>query len=64
MKHQYIVVEDLNGEYHLFRSTFWAAMENHEEYEVVAQFRSWSEAKAYMSTISSLKLLSIKEEEE
>ena len=44
MKHQYIVVEDLNGEYHLFRSTFWAAMENHEEYEVVAQFRSWSEA--------------------
>lgn len=61
MKHQYIVVEDLNGDYHLFRSTFWASMENQEEYEVVAQFRSWSEAKAYMST---LKLFSIKEEED
>lgn len=60
MKHQYIVVEDLNGDYHLFRSTFWASMENQEEYEVVSKFNSWSEAKSYMST---LKLFSIKEEE-
>ena len=60
MKHQYIVVEDLNGNYHLFRSTFWASMENQEEYEVVSKFNSWAEAKSF---ISILELLSIKEEE-
>lgn len=60
MKHQYIVVEDLNGGYHLFRSTFWASMENQEEYEVVSKFNSWAEAKSF---ISILELLSIKKEE-
>lgn len=60
MKQQYIVVEDLNGDYHLFRSTFWASMENQEEYEVVSEFNSWAEAKSF---ISILELFSIKEEE-
>ncbi len=60
MKQQYIVVEDLNGDYHLFRSTFWASMENQEEYEVVSKFNSWDEAKSF---ISILELFSIKEEE-
>lgn len=60
MKQQYIVVEDLNGDYHLFRSTFWASMENQEEYEVVSKFNSWAEAKSF---ISILELFSIKEEE-
>lgn len=59
MKQQYIVVEDLNGDYHLFRSTFWASMENQEEYEVVSKFNSWAEAKSF---ISILELFSIKEE--